>query len=171
MRALDPRPRRVPRPELLRPLLTAGRLQRLMLLTGQRRDDPRLLLRLRALRPRRARRAVLAREPRLEDHSVLRGRIRQPRDALLTRRASHHLTAPVHREAPPAEAGAGTRLPAGVLGHWADDRHTVLALAGDEDLGIGVALVDQVLSRQQVAPLLRLMDFFDHSIVRRRRGR
>src|SRR4051794_41724420 len=125
MRALDPRPRRVPRPELLRPLLTAGRLQRLMLLTGQRRDDPRLLLRLRASRPRRTRRAILAREPRLEDHAVLRGGVRQPGDALLVRTASHHLTVLVHREAPLGEARAGSRVPAGVLGHRADDRHAV----------------------------------------------
>src|SRR3954451_19001918 len=148
MSPLDPRSRRVPRPELLGTLLAAGRLQRLVLLARQQPDDPRLLLRLRALRPRRTRRAVLAREPRLEDHSVLRVDVRQPRDALLAQRASHHLTVPVHREAPLVEAGAGTRLPAGVLGHRADDRHPVLALAGDQDLGIGVALVDEVLTRQ-----------------------
>src|SRR3954470_12503708 len=142
MSPLDPRTRRVPRPELLRPLLAAGRLQRLVLLARQQPDDPRLLLRLRAMRPRRTRRAVLPREPRLEDHPVLRVGVRQPRDALLARRAGHYLTVPVHREAPLVEAGAGTRLPAGVLGHRADDRHAVLARAGDEDLGIGVALVD-----------------------------
>src|SRR3954470_24149644 len=82
MRALDARTRRVPRPELLRPLLAAGPLQRLVLLTRQQPDDPRLLLRLRALRPRRTRRAVLPREPRLEGHAVLRIGVRQPGDAL-----------------------------------------------------------------------------------------
>jgi hypothetical protein len=71
-------------------------------------------------------------------------------------RASHHQTVPVHDEAPRVEARAGTRLPAGDVGHPADDGHAVLTLAGDEDLGIGVALVDQVLTRQQVAPFLRL---------------
>src|SRR4051794_25692694 len=125
MRSLDPRTRRVPRPELLRPLLAAGRLQRLVLLTGQQRDDPRLLLRLRAPRPRRTRRAVLPREPRLEGHAVLRVRVREPGDALLARRASHHPTVPVHREAPLVEARAGARLPPGVRGHRADDRHPV----------------------------------------------
>src|SRR5512135_3024648 len=95
MRPLDARTRRVPRPELLRPLLAAGRLQRLVLLTGQQPDDPRLLLRLRAPRPRRTRRAVLPREPRLDDHAVLRVGVRQPGEALLARRASHHLTVPV----------------------------------------------------------------------------
>src|SRR3954447_9830778 len=121
MSPLDPRTRRVPRPELLRPLLAARRLQRLVLLARQQRDDPRLLLRLRAPRPRRTRRAVLPREPRLEDHPVLWVRVGEPGDALLALRASHQLTVPVHREAPLVEALPGTRLPAGVLGHRADD--------------------------------------------------
>src|SRR3954449_10595957 len=111
MSPLDPRTRRGPRPELLRPLRAAGRLKRLMLLTGQQRDDPRLFLRLRALRPRRTRRAVLPREPRLEDHAVLRVRVREPGDALIAHRASHHLTVPVHSEVTLVEARAGTRLP------------------------------------------------------------
>src|SRR3954454_1535046 len=117
MSPLDPRSRRVPRPELLRLLLAAGRLQRLVLLTRQQPDDPRLLLRLRALRPRRTRRAVLPREPRLEGHAVLRIGVRKPGDALLALWASHHLTIPVHREAPLVEARAGACLPAGVFGH------------------------------------------------------
>src|SRR3954462_14161768 len=53
--------------------------------------------------------------------------VREPGDALLAHRASHHLTVPVHREAPLGEARAVSRLPAGVLGHRADDRHAVLA--------------------------------------------
>src|SRR3954466_2409979 len=134
MSPLDPRSRRVPRSELLRPRLAAGGLRRpppppARAPARQRHDDPRLLLRLRAPRPRRTRRAVLPREPRLEGHPVLRVGVRQPRDALLARRASHHPTVPVHREAPLVEALAGARLPAGVLGHRADERHTVLALA------------------------------------------
>src|SRR3954465_1505714 len=120
MSPLDPRSRRVPRPELLRTLLAAGCLPRLVLLTRQQPDDPRPLLRLRAPRPRGTRRAVLPREPRLDDHAVLRGGVRQPRHALLARRACHHLTVPVHREAPLVEALPGARLPAGVLGHRAD---------------------------------------------------
>src|SRR3954462_12470949 len=104
MRPLDARPGRVPRPELLRLLLAAGRLQRLVLLTRQQPDDPRLLLRPRALRPRGTRRAIRPREPRLEDHAVLRGGVRQPGDALLAHRASHHPTVPIHREAPLIEA-------------------------------------------------------------------
>src|SRR3954451_1553835 len=98
MRPLDARTRRVPRPELLGPLLAAGRLKRLVLLARQQRDDPRLLLRPRALRPRRTRRAVLPREPRLERHALLRVGVRQPGEALLARRTSHHLTIPVPRE-------------------------------------------------------------------------
>src|SRR3954452_20413967 len=132
MRPLDARPGRVPRPELLGLLLAASRLQRLVPLARQQPDDPRLLLRLRALRPRRTRRAILAREPRLEDHAVLRVGVRQPRDALLTRRASHYLTVPAHREAPLVEARAGTRLQAGTLGHRADERHALGARAGDQ---------------------------------------
>src|SRR3954464_8719589 len=100
MRPLDPRSRRVPRPELLRPLLAAGRLQRLVLLTRQQPDDPRLLLRPRALRARMTRRAVLPREPRLEDHAVLRVGVREPREALLARRASRCSAVPVPSEDP-----------------------------------------------------------------------
>jgi len=39
MSPLDARTRRVPRPELLRPLLAAGRLQRLVLLTAFLKDS------------------------------------------------------------------------------------------------------------------------------------
>src|SRR4051812_50183214 len=104
MRPFNARPGRVPPAESLRLLLEAGRLQRLVLLTRQQPDDPRLLLRPRALRPRGTRRAILAREPRLEGHAVLRGGVRQPGEALLARRASHHAPVPVHREAPLVEA-------------------------------------------------------------------
>src|SRR5512143_580097 len=74
LRPLDPRPGRVPRPELVGLLLAAGRRQRLVMLTRLQPDDPRLLLRLRAPRPRRTRGAILAGEPRLENHAVLRKR-------------------------------------------------------------------------------------------------
>ena len=59
MRPLDARPGRVPRPELLGLLRAAGPLQRLVMLTRLQPDDPRLLLRLRTLRPRRTRRAIV----------------------------------------------------------------------------------------------------------------
>src|SRR5436305_5234213 len=71
MRPLNACTRRVPRPELFRLLLAAGRLQRLVLLAGQQPDDPWLLLRPRALRPRRARRAIRPREPGLEGTPTL----------------------------------------------------------------------------------------------------
>jgi len=65
---------------------------------------------------------------------------------------------PVHREARLVEA-PGTRLPSREFrGHRPDDRHAVLAQAGDEDLGIGVPLCRPVLSRQQSRPFFRLMD-------------
>src|SRR5512135_2347231 len=66
MRPLNARPGRVPRPELFGRLRAAGPLQRLVMLTRLQPDDPRFLRRLRALRPRRTRRAILAREPCLE---------------------------------------------------------------------------------------------------------
>src|SRR3954468_685125 len=132
MRPFNTRTGRVPPAEFLRLLLAAGRLQRLVLLARQQPDDPRLLLRPCALRPRWTRRAILPREPRLEDHAVLRVGVREPGDALLARRASYHLTLPVHRETPLVEARSVTRLPAGVLSHRADDGHAVLAPAGDQ---------------------------------------
>src|SRR5262245_38383131 len=125
MRPLDPRPSRILLVELLGLLPPPGRLQRLVLLTGLQPDDPRLPLRLRALRPERTRRAILPREPSLEGHSTLRIRVGQPGDALLARRAGHDLPLPVHLKAPLVEALAGARLPARVLGHRADDGHPV----------------------------------------------
>src|SRR5512135_1511303 len=171
MRPLDTCPGCVPRPELLGLLLAAGPLQRLVMLTRLQPDEPRLLRRLRTPRPRRTRRAIVARKPRLESHAVLGIRVREPGDALFARRASHHLPLPVHYEAPLVEPLAGAGLPAGVLGHRADDGHTVLTLAFDEDMSIGVTLVDQVLTRQQIAPLLRLMHHLDHVVVGGRRRR
>src|SRR6478752_5212800 len=100
MRPFNTRPGRVPRAESLRLLLAAGCLQRRVLLTRQQPDDPRLLLRPRALLPKRTRRAIRPRESRLEGHAAFAVRVRQPGEALLARRASHHLTPPVHHEAP-----------------------------------------------------------------------
>src|SRR5512135_1321854 len=114
MGALNARPGRVPRSELLGLLLAAGPLQRLVMLTRLQPDDPRLPLRLRALRPRRTRRAILAGEPRLENHAILWIRVREPGEALFTRRASHHLPVPVHHEAPLVETFAGAGLPTGI---------------------------------------------------------
>jgi hypothetical protein len=82
MRSLDARPGRVPRAELLSSLRAAGPLQRLVMLTRLQPDDPRLLHRLRALRPRRTRPAILTRKPCLENHAVLGIRVQEPRDAL-----------------------------------------------------------------------------------------
>src|SRR5512135_904041 len=151
---LNPRPRRVPRPELFGRLLATGSLKCLVMLPRLQPDDPRLLRRPRALRPRRTRRAILPREPRLENHTVLGIRVREPGDALLTRRASHHLPVPVHHEAPLVEPLAGAGLPTGILGYRTDDSHAILALALDQDMSIGITFIDQVLTWQQVALLL-----------------
>src|SRR4029077_17682351 len=56
MCALDAGPRCVAPPELLGRLLATARLECLVLFTGQQPDDPRLLLRPRALRPQGTRR-------------------------------------------------------------------------------------------------------------------
>src|SRR5512135_2967593 len=154
MRPLNPRPRRVPRPELFGRLLATGSLECLVMLTRLQSDDPRLPLRLRAPRPRRTRRAIRAREPRLENHTVLGIRVRQPGDALFARRASHHLPLPIYHEAPLVEAFAGAGLPTGILGYRTDDSHAILALALDQDMSIGITFIDQVLTWQQVALLL-----------------
>src|SRR5262249_11964825 len=169
MCTLDPGTCRILPAELLGLLPPPGRPQRLVLLARQQPDDPRLLLRSRASGPDRARRTILPREPSLEGHAALRIGIGQPRDALLSRRAGYDLLLPVHREAPLVEALAGTGLPTRVLGHRADDGHTVLLLAVDQYLGIRVPLVDQMLTRKQVALFLRLMHHLDYVVVRCRR--
>src|SRR5512135_367913 len=171
MRPLDPSSGRVLLAELLGLLPPPGRLKCLVMLACLEPDDPRLLLRLGALRPERTRRAILPREPRLENLAVLRIGVGQPGDALLACRAGHDLPLPVDLEAPLVEARAGASLPARVLGYRADDGHAVLALAVDQDLGVGVALVDQVLTREQIALLLRLMHLVDHVVVWCRRRR
>src|SRR5262249_19033276 len=151
--------------ELLGLLSPPGRLQRLVLLTRPQPDDPRLLLRSRALRPERARRASLSREPGLQGHSTLGICIGLPGVSLLARRASYDLLLPIHLKASLVEALAGARLPTRVLGHRADEGHSVLALALDQDRGVGVALVDPVLTRKPILLLQRLMDLFDHIVV------
>src|SRR5262245_35212987 len=70
MRPLDPGTGCILLAELLGRLPPAGRLERLVILARLQSDDPRFLLRLRALHPERTRRAILPREPRLEDHAV-----------------------------------------------------------------------------------------------------
>src|SRR6516162_5781698 len=162
MRPFDPGPGRVLLAELLSLLPPPSRLQRLVMLARLQPDDPRLLLRLRAPRAKRTRRAILAGEAGLEDLAVLRIGVGQPGDALLARRAGHDLPLPVDLEAPLVEALAGPGLPARVLGHRAHDGHVVLPPAVDQDLGVGIALVDQVLSREAIVLLQRLMDLFDH---------
>ena len=120
----------------------------LVMLTRLQADDPRLLLRLRALRPERARRAISPGEPRLKDHAVFRVGVGQPGDALLPGRAGHHLPVPVDDEVPLVEALAGAGLPTRIVGDRPDDRHAILALARDEDMSIRVALVDKVVPRE-----------------------
>src|SRR5262245_33068761 len=171
MRPFDPGPGRVLLAELLGLLPPPGRLQRLVMLARLQPDDPRLLLRLRAPRAKRTGRAILAGEAGLEDLTVLRIGVGQPGDALLARRASHDPPLPVHREAPLVEALAGTGLPAWVFGHWADDGHTIIPLAVDQDVGVRVALVDEVLTRESIVALQRLVNLLDHVIVRCRRWR
>src|SRR6516164_7324298 len=147
MRPLDARSRRVAQLKFLCRLLPPSLLQRLVMLTRLQPDDPRLLLRLRTLSAERTWCAILPGETRLEDHPVLRIGVRQPGDALLARRAGHHLPLPVHHEATLAKAHAGAGLPARVLGDRTDNGHPEVALTGDEDMGVGVALIDQVLAR------------------------
>src|SRR5262249_40061220 len=101
---LDPGTRCILPAELLGLLSPPGRLQRLVLLTRQQPDDPRLLLRFGALGSEPARRAILPREPGLEGHSARRIRVRQPGNAFLAGRARHNLLLPVHLEAPLVEA-------------------------------------------------------------------
>src|SRR5512135_3547164 len=120
MRPLDPSSGRVLLAELLGLLPPPGRLKCLVMLACLEPDDPRLLLRLGALRPERTRRAILPREPRLENLAVLRIGVGQPGDALFACRAGHDLPLPVDLEAPLVEARAGASLPARVLGHRAD---------------------------------------------------
>src|SRR5262249_25490913 len=107
----------------------------------------------------------------LEDLAVLRISVGQPGDALLACRARHNLPLPVDLEAPLVEALAGPGLPARVLGHRADDGHTIVPLAIDQDVGVGIALVDQVLTREPIVALQRLANHLDHVVVGGRRWR
>src|SRR5512135_2809505 len=115
MRALDSGPRRVLQPELLGRLPASRRLQRFVLLTRLQPNDAGLVRRLGALRAEWTGRAILAGEPRLENHTVLGVGIGQPGEALFARRASHHLSLPIDVEAPLVEARASARLPTGIV--------------------------------------------------------
>ena len=56
-----------------------------------------------------------------------------------------------------------------ILRNRTNDLNAIIALTGCQYRGIGVALVDQVLGREQVAAIERPMRYFDHIVVRRRR--
>ena len=90
---------------------------------------------------------------------------------MLARWASDGFRFPVDGESAFVKARALPRLPARILRDGADDRDTVLGLAANQHLGIGVSLVDQVLGGQQTAAAERAMNHFDHVVVRRRRRR
>src|SRR5262245_30215494 len=100
MRPFDPGPSRVLLAELLSPLPPPGRLQRLVMLARLQPDDPRLLLRLRAPRAKRTRRAILAGEAGLEDLTVLRIGVGQPGDALFARRSQSTAKLPLSKPSP-----------------------------------------------------------------------
>ena len=94
--------------------------------------------------------------------------IRQPREALLARWAGDGIGFPVNGEGAFLEACVLARLPTRVLRDGPDDRNPVLGLAADQHLGVGVALVDQVLGGKQAAAAERAVHHFDHVVVRRR---
>src|SRR5512135_569035 len=170
MRAFDAGPGGVLGPKRVRRLPAACRLEGFVFVAGLQADDSGFVLRFGTVRTKRTGRAIRPGKAGLEDHPVLRIRVGEPGDALFARRARHDLLLPVHDETPLVETLTSAGLPTGVVGYRTDDGHAVIALAFHENARIRVALVDQVLTRQQIALRQRLMDHLDHVVVRCRRG-
>src|SRR3954454_7337448 len=153
VRALDPGAGGVAQPERLGFRLLARALQRLEVLARRPPDEAWLALAAGAARAQRAWEAVPAREARFKAHPALRVGARQPGDALLACRAGHYLAVPVHSEFGLGQSVVQARLPARVIGDRADDGHAVALLAAHQHVRVCVALVHQVLARQQTALL------------------
>src|SRR6516165_12480456 len=171
MRTLDSRPSGILLAERCGFLMLSSQLQCFMARPSLQADDPRFLLRLRTAGTVGTRSAILAGESCLKGYAILWVGIGQPGNALLARRAGHHTALPVHDETSLVEACPVAGLPSGVIGHGTDDRHAMLTLAMHEHMRIGIALVNQMLRRQQVTFLQRFMDFIQHIIVWRCRRR
>ena len=118
------------------------------------------------------RRAILAGKAHFPHHAVLRIGVREPREALLARGAGDHLALSIDQELRLIETLPGAGLPAGIVSHRPDDRDGMVTLTVDQDMGVGITLVDQVRGGQQIAWRQRRMDDLHHVIVwgRRRRG-
>ena len=88
---------------------------------------------------------------------------------MLTGGTCNHLGFPVDHEGALVEAGLIPRLPAWILCNGTNDFNAMLTLTDYQHLGIGVALVYQVLGWKKVAFLKRLMNYLNHVVIRRRR--
>src|SRR6266704_1730032 len=108
----------------------------------------RLNLTPRALGAGRARRAIPTREA--HDGGLRFGDVRvdQPREALLTGRASGSPRLPIKYEVGLGKARTSLGLPARIVGNRANDGDPVVALAVHKHVRVGVTLVDQVFSGQ-----------------------
>lgn len=131
MRSLDARPGSVLLPKFFGFLPLASHAQRFMVFPRLQPDDPWLLLRFRATGTVWTRPAIIPGKPCLESDAILGVRIGQPGNALLARRACHHLVIPVHDETSLVEACTVAGLSTGVIGYGADDGHAVLDYGKD----------------------------------------
>ena len=146
--ALDPRTERVFGAEGLGFLLGSARLHHVMLRTCLHKEDSWLDLRFRTLDARCAWRTVLLPKPDLE---IARVRITmgEPGIAFLAHRTGRDFTFPVKKEVRFGKALPGAGLPTGIIGDAANDPHLMRCLTGAQIVGIGIATIDQMLSREQ----------------------
>ena len=126
----------------------SGVLECLIRLTRLESDEARLLLGPRTLCPVWTRRTVLAGKAHLPHHAILGLGVREPGEALLPQRAGDHLLVPVDQKLRFVKSGARPGLPAWVVGHRANERDPIRALALDQHLRVGIALVHSVLCGQ-----------------------
>ena len=139
--------------EFLCLLLLSSGLERLVVFARLEPDDARLPFGACTLRPEGTGAAILARESRLPLHAILRIGTGQPRHALLARWTGHYFPLPIHLKLALVETFGRASLPARILRDRPHDLDAILLFAVHERFGIRVALIDQVLGRQQIALL------------------
>jgi hypothetical protein len=170
VRALNAGPRCIVLRECFGRLALACGVQRLILFLRLEPHDTGLLLGPRTLGALRTGRAILAGKARLPGHAILGIGIGEPGDTLLAHGAGDDLPLPVNEKLRFVEPRARSRLPTGIVSHGAEERDAVGALTVHQDLGVRIALLDQVFRRQQPPRLQGRMESGQHLIIGRRGG-
>src|SRR5258706_16104626 len=121
--------------------------------------------------PDRAALADWARELDRDDRGARTVMVGRPGVTALSLWADGLLTLPVELKLGDVIPLRVARLPTAVRAHRADDREPPLPLAADQPVGLGVAGIDEVFGRQQLALEQRLLNRLGHGDIGQGRWR